>query len=67
MVAARVNRTPLTPFGLACCGVYGAYGVRLAQFILRRNREESYAPKFQEIQLKSDFMGPAGELFWNCL
>lgn len=57
VIAARINRTPLTSFGLCCCGMYAAYGARLGQFLVRRHREESYAPKFLEIQFKSDMMG----------
>lgn len=51
------RRVPLTPFGLACCGLYAVYGLRLSTFVLRRHQEESYAPKFDELQQKSDFMG----------
>ena len=31
--------------------------MRLTGFLLRRHGEESYAPKFLEIQYKSDVMG----------
>eukprot|EP00933_Yihiella_yeosuensis_P040469 TRINITY_DN34776_c0_g1_i1.p1 TRINITY_DN34776_c0_g1~~TRINITY_DN34776_c0_g1_i1.p1 ORF type:complete len:273 (+),score=36.20 TRINITY_DN34776_c0_g1_i1:90-908(+) len=54
---ARYRGLPLTPFGLACCGLYAAYGVRLSQFLLRRQSDETYQPKFQDVQLKTDCMG----------
>ncbi|CAE8642313.1 unnamed protein product [Polarella glacialis] len=54
---ARYRGVPLTPFGLACCGLYAAYGVRLTTFLLRRQSDESYAKKFHEVQLKTDNMG----------
>lgn len=54
-------KTPMTPFGLACCGLYAAYGVRLTTFLARRHEEESYAPKFANLQAKSDAMSMASK------
>lgn len=56
-VAKHQYKAPLTPFGLACCGLYAAYGVRLSTFMVRRQAEESYAPTFDSLQIKSDTMG----------
>lgn len=56
------QQVPFTPFGLACCGLYAAYGLRLTSFMLRRHGEESYAAKFDSIQVKSDLMGLAPKL-----
>lgn len=50
------HRTPMTPFGLACCGLYAAYGIRLTSFLVRRHEEDSYKNKFDTLQLKSDLM-----------
>ncbi|CAK0863873.1 unnamed protein product [Prorocentrum cordatum] len=55
------HKTPLTPFGIACCGLYAAYGVRLSTYVLRRQGEDSYLPKLEALQLKSDMMGVAGK------
>lgn len=51
------HRVPMTPFGLACCGLYAVYGLRLSTFMLRRQGEESYALKWESLQQKSDMMG----------
>eukprot|EP00401_Gymnodinium_catenatum_P018858 CAMPEP_0117472364 /NCGR_PEP_ID=MMETSP0784-20121206/8210_1 /TAXON_ID=39447 /ORGANISM="" /LENGTH=268 /DNA_ID=CAMNT_0005266515 /DNA_START=95 /DNA_END=898 /DNA_ORIENTATION=- len=51
----------MTPFGLACCGLYAAYGVRLMSFMARRQGEDSYRPTFDTIQMKSDLMGLGGK------
>eukprot|EP00408_Alexandrium_pacificum_P045178 CAMPEP_0171241372 /NCGR_PEP_ID=MMETSP0790-20130122/45050_1 /TAXON_ID=2925 /ORGANISM="Alexandrium catenella, Strain OF101" /LENGTH=207 /DNA_ID=CAMNT_0011707957 /DNA_START=105 /DNA_END=725 /DNA_ORIENTATION=- len=55
-LVAKHRGVPLTGFGMACCGLYAAYGTRLSAFLLRRKCDESYAPKFQTVQLKSDQM-----------
>jgi len=56
-IAKRLHKAPLSPFGFACCGLYAAYGLRLSTFMVRRQGEESYAPQFDSIQLKSDMLG----------
>lgn len=61
LVARRLYKVPLTPFGMACCGLYAAYGIRLTTFMLRRHDEESYAPKHHDLQAKSDAMGLASK------
>lgn len=57
VVAKHTHKVPLSPFGLACCGLYAAYGLRLTTYLVRRDQEESYAPRFEVLQLKSDMMG----------
>eukprot|EP00446_Apocalathium_sp_SHHI-4_P024576 CAMPEP_0177255688 /NCGR_PEP_ID=MMETSP0367-20130122/56506_1 /TAXON_ID=447022 ORGANISM="Scrippsiella hangoei-like, Strain SHHI-4" /NCGR_SAMPLE_ID=MMETSP0367 /ASSEMBLY_ACC=CAM_ASM_000362 /LENGTH=269 /DNA_ID=CAMNT_0018709451 /DNA_START=8 /DNA_END=817 /DNA_ORIENTATION=- len=56
-VIARHKHKAVTPFGLACCGLYALYGLRLTTYELRRNSEPSYAPRLESLQLKSDMMG----------
>lgn len=48
--------------GLAGCGLYGCYGLRLASFLVRRQGDASYAPKWAAVQEKSDRMGITGRL-----
>ena len=48
--------------GLAGCSLYGCYGLRLAAFLLRRQCDDSYAPKFAAVQQSSDKMGIVGRL-----
>ena len=49
---AKLERRRLYPFGLVCCALYAAYGLRLSSFLVRRQAEESYAPRFEVLQLK---------------
>ena len=60
LAAARVAATAAdgapTAFGLAGCGLYGVYGVRLSTFLWRRQSDSSYAPKFASVQERSDSM-----------
>lgn len=56
IAVAKYRGVPLTYFGLACSGLYAAYGIRLTTFLLRRQNEASYESKFQNMQLKSDMM-----------
>lgn len=56
-VAKYHYRAPLTPFGLACTGLYAAYGVRLTSYLCRRSQEDGYAPVFHRVQLRTDVMG----------
>lgn len=56
-VVAKMQKRTLTAFGLACCSMYAAYGVRLTTFLMRRQDEDSYKPRFELLQLKSDMMG----------
>lgn len=55
-LVARSRGVPLTPFGAACCGLYAAYGLRLTTFVLRRQSDASYAPKFDILELKTSAM-----------
>lgn len=60
-IARYHHGVKLSPFGLACCGLYAAYGIRLTTFVARRQSEESYAPKLESLQMKTDLMGPASK------
>lgn len=55
-MVARYRGVPLTRFGVACCGLYMAYGTRLTTFLIRRQNDASYAPKFHSVQQKTDMM-----------
>eukprot|EP00927_Polykrikos_kofoidii_P064931 TRINITY_DN60738_c0_g1_i1.p1 TRINITY_DN60738_c0_g1~~TRINITY_DN60738_c0_g1_i1.p1 ORF type:complete len:286 (+),score=28.25 TRINITY_DN60738_c0_g1_i1:44-859(+) len=55
LVAKRRGIT-LTPFGAACCCLYGAYGLRLTTFLLRRQNDPSYAPKLHAMEVKTSAM-----------
>jgi hypothetical protein len=48
--------------GLAGCSLYGCYGLRLGSFLMRRQSDDSYAPKFASVQQSSDKMGIVGRL-----
>mmetsp|Transcript_67540 Transcript_67540/g.162145 ORF Transcript_67540/g.162145 Transcript_67540/m.162145 type:complete len:270 (+) Transcript_67540:89-898(+) len=55
-VVARQRRIPLSPFSLACCSMYAAYGLRLTEFLWRRQGDASYQPKLQNLELKTAMM-----------
>eukprot|EP00419_Tripos_fusus_P027245 CAMPEP_0172723522 /NCGR_PEP_ID=MMETSP1074-20121228/83938_1 /TAXON_ID=2916 /ORGANISM="Ceratium fusus, Strain PA161109" /LENGTH=245 /DNA_ID=CAMNT_0013549781 /DNA_START=169 /DNA_END=904 /DNA_ORIENTATION=+ len=57
LIAKRCHKAPLSPFGLACCCLYAAYGLRLSTFLARRHLDDSYTTKFNSLQMKSDMMG----------
>eukprot|EP00434_Breviolum_minutum_P000373 symbB.v1.2.000315.t1/scaffold6.1/size569917/18 len=61
-LVAKLEKRTLTPFAWACCGLYAAYGVRLTSFLMRRQEEESYKPRFELLQLKSDMMDLGSKL-----
>jgi len=61
-LVAKLEKRTLTPFAWACCGLYAAYGVRLTSFLMRRQEEESYKPRFELLQLKSDMMDLSSKL-----
>mmetsp|Transcript_51936 Transcript_51936/g.117179 ORF Transcript_51936/g.117179 Transcript_51936/m.117179 type:complete len:270 (+) Transcript_51936:43-852(+) len=54
-VARRKGRT-LSLFGLACCGMYAAYGLRLTAFLWRRQSDASYQPKLMMLEHKTTMM-----------
>lgn len=60
------HKVPLTPFGLACTGLYAAYGFRLTSYMVRRQSDESYAPKLASLQLKSDMMSVGSKFALVC-
>jgi len=57
LIAKRYHRASLSPFGLACCFLYAAYGLRLSTYLARRHLDDSYAAQFNKLQMKSDLMG----------
>lgn len=56
LAVARHRGFRITPFALACGGLYTAYGLRLTAFLWRRQCEPSYAPRLQAAQEKTDRM-----------
>ena len=64
-VAAAAVAAPAggpSALGLAGSALYGAYGLRLTSFLLRRQSDAAYKPKWDSVQEKSDKMGPCGRL-----
>lgn len=57
LIAKQYHKTPLSPFGVACCCLYAAYGLRLSTFMARRQLDDSYATQLNSLQMKSDMMG----------
>jgi len=56
-VAKYRYKAPISPFGMACTGLYALYGARLSTYIARRNEEPSYIPRLENLQMKTDMMG----------
>ena len=64
-VAAAAVAAPAggpSALGLAGSALYGAYGLRLTSFLLRRQSDAAYKPKWDSVQEKSDRMGLGGRL-----